>query len=441
MFILLSSFIITIHTKTTRAKRSLKALNKKLSRSKQFVAGPLANLKKNNVFLSGPLANLKNKDFVAGPLANLKNKDFDMAKALNIFDFIMGILNSLPVMEDFQEILLDLVEGTDTCNKVEIIKAYYEGIKFRKEASFKSSLPTLEQMEIVKSKLPWKPTEESEILKKNLGLINPEEACEAIIKEKQRQISDNNKFIDAYKGALNAALEIQKNNMSVDEFVKKIPYAFFSIFNSETNDNYVNLEQFIMRTLFANLNLKSITEFQLMVNNGKIDWREVINNAVSFLNDNKNMAMMNLRELGFSGNEDPDCSKLPGNVLMELYKNTVMDIFAGGWSALKYVGKCLIDKLINVAQEKLKENLIDLIKGLGIGFLKKLLVIFATTAANMFTLFSAKAVKVLWWLTKAGYYINKAINEEKNSYRLWGKAVGAGIRVIYIAFMPTERKK
>jgi hypothetical protein len=50
-------------------------------------------------------------------------------------------------------------------------------------------------------------------------------------------------------------------------------------------------------------------------------------------------------------------------------------------------------------------------------------------------------VKILWWLIKAGYYIYKAIDKEKTKYRYWGKAVGAGIRVIYIAFMPTERKK
>jgi hypothetical protein len=364
-----------------------------------------------------------------------------MARAINIFDFILGMLTSLPVIDDYAEKLEKIVETSDKCKKEEIIKAYNAGVTTRKDEKFARSLKTLDQMENVNSQLPWKPSEESEITIKNLESTNPKKACEAILKEKQRQISDNKKFIDVYKGALIAALEIQKKRISVDEFVEKLPYAHFSIFNSKIKDNYLNLKHFIKRTLFTNLNLTSITEFQLMVNNRQINWTDIINNAISYLKDNEKMAMMNLQELGFSGQEEPDCSKLPNTDLLELHKTTVMDTFAGGWSALKFVGKCLINSLPNIGQDNIKGYLIDLVKELGIGFLKKLLIVFATTSTNALTFFSAKAVKILWWFIKAGYYIYKAIDEEKTKYRYWGKAVGAGIRVIYIAFMPTERKK
>jgi len=351
------------------------------------------------------------------------------------------MLTSLPVIDDYAEMLEDLIDNSDKCKKEEIIEAYNSGVTRRKETRFATSLKTLDQMESVTSQLPWKPSKKSEITIENLESTNPKKACKAIVKEKQRQITDNKKFINIYKGALIAALEIQEKGMSVDEFVEKLPNPHFTIFNSKTKNNYLNLKHFIKRTFLANLKLTSITEFQLKVNNMEINWTEIINNAVSFLNDNNEMAKMNLQELGFSGKDEPNCSKLPNTALLEQHKTTVMDTFAGGWSALKYVGKCLINSLENIEQEYIKGYLKDLVKELGIGFLKKLLIVFASTSLNMLAFFSSKAVKILWWLIKAGYYIYKAIDKEKTKYRYWGKAVGAGIRVIYIAFMPTERKK
>lgn len=423
LFLLLSSFMISVHTETSKAKKFQKKLL----------------LKKNNS--ENNSLNLKNKGNLSRTKS--KSKDFDMEKAMNIFEFILGMMTCLPVIDDYAEILEEFIENSDKCDKKKIIEAYKRGVEKRKEKTFASSIKTLDELENTKSHFVWKPTDETETIMKNLEKTNPKKACEAILTEQERQVKENKKYIEIYKGALIAAKELKENLYTIDEFIEKLPFAHLpTIFNSDSKNNYLNLKHFLKRTMFAHLELKSIDEFKLLVYRGKISWKKTIRDAVDFLSDNNKMAKLNLQELGFSGDDmKPDCSNLPTNALLEENKTTILDHFAGGWSALKFVGKCVLDSMPNQGLEFVKGQIIELLKELGMGFLKMLITVFATTTVNSVTFFSAKAIKILYWLVKAIYYIYKALSDESSKYKYWGKAVGSGIRLIYTAFMPTERRR
>jgi hypothetical protein len=210
--------------------------------------------------------------------------------------------------------------------------------------------------------------------------------------------------------------------------------------NSKEKDNYLNLKHYFKKIIFDQYKLESIVDLKPKINSGIINWEETIDTAILILSSNEEMAKHNLLELEFNKDKMPDCSKLPSNTVYNDNKVTILDKFAGGWSSLKYIGKCVIDSLPNHGYEYLKDQITDLLKDIGLEFLKKLLIVFGTVVSNILTFFAVKAFKILWWVIKAVYFIYKAINEEKEKFKFWGKAVGSGIRIIYIAFMPSERR-
>lgn len=417
LFLLISSFLISIQTKTSKAIRTYKSLSQRLSKTSY--------------------TNTNNNNSKRSP-----KKEDNIEKAINMFDFTLGILTCLPIIDDYAQMLEDFIENSDKCDKAEIIGAYRAGVEKRKDARFLAAITTLDNTDSLKSKLPWRPSEEMEETIHLLEATNPKKACEAILAEQARQRNENKKYLKIYEGALVAAKDIKSKNMSFDEFVKKLPFAYFSIFNSENKNNYLNLKHYFKRTIFAHLKLKSIEELKVLVANGEVNWPQAIDDAIEFLSDNNKMAKLNLQEMGFGEDEKkPNCSKLPSDTNYQENKTTILDRFAGGWGALKYVGKCVIESLPNHGYEFLKDKLMDILKDLGIQFLEKLVMIFGSVLTNMLTFFALKAVKILWWVIKAVYYVYKAIDKEEGKYKYWGKAVGAGIRVIYIAFMPTERRR
>jgi len=366
-----------------------------------------------------------------------KDGDNAMEKSINTFNFVLGILTCLPGIDEYAEKIEDILDNTDKCEKEDIIEAYKKGIEIRQEKRFAAAITTLDNLESTKKELPWRPTKENDEKIKNLEASNPKKACQAILAEKERQKKENNKYIEVYAGALKAAKKIRETNMSFDQFLKKLPS--FRLFRS--SNKYLNLKRYFKRVIFSNLKLKTIYDLKPKIDRGEENWKDLINEAIFILSSNEEMAKHNLLQLSDDKQEKPDCSKLPTDTVFKNNKVTILDKFAGGWSALKFIGKCVLESLPNIGYEYLKDHLLDLLKEIGIEFLKKLLTVFGTVITNMLTFFAAKAFKILWWIIKAVYYIYKAINEEGEKYKYWGKAVGSGIRIIYIAFMPTERRR
>ena len=359
-----------------------------------------------------------------------------MENGVKIFDFTLGILTCLPGIDEFAEKIEKILENNDACDKADIIKAYNEGIQKRKDKKFNESLPTLDKLNDPKIKLPWRESLEDQDKIENLDATNTKKACQAIV-----EFKEYTKYKTVYKGALVAAKEIQAENISFDVFLDRLPTtSHFSILNTKRKDNYLNLNHFLKNILFDKLIVTSIDELKPKIKSGTINWKETIDNAVLFLSENEQMANQKLLELNIEKNKKPDCSKLPSDKVYEDNKVTILDKFAGGWSSLKYIGKCVIESLPNQGYEHLKDRITNLLKDIGLEFLKKLLIVFGTVVSNILTFFAIKAFKILWWIIKAVYYIFKAITEKEEKFKFWGKAVGSGIRIIYIAFMPSERR-
>jgi len=238
-----------------------------------------------------------------------------------------------------------------------------------------------------------------------------------------------------------AAKQIREDIITFTEFKNILPR--FSAFANTKEKNYLNLKHYFKRTIFESFKMKSIDELGVKIRKGEISWMETIENAILFLSDNEARAKLNLKELNSEDQKKPDCSKLPSDLIYENNKPTILDHFAGGWASLKFIGKCMLESLPDLGNEYLKSVLEDFLKDIGNEFLKNLVVIFGSVVTNILGFFALKAVKILWWVIKAIYYIYKALNTEgsESPYKYWGKAVGSGIRIVYTAFMPTERKK
>lgn len=405
LFLLISSFLISIHTETSKSRKFNKSLNHRITKNKS-------------------------------------NKEDSIEKGINMFDFVLGILTCLPVIDDYVSYIEDIIDNSDKCDKSEIVIQYRLGVEQRKDANFAKTLQTLDDMDTTKLHFAWKPSEEMEEKIDTLEASNPKKACKAIVAEKERQIKENKKYLKLYEGALIAAKEIKSNNLSFENFLKHLPNPHLNFLNNKSQNHYLNLKHYFKKTIFSHLKLKSIEELKPIISNGEISWEDTIDDTIEFLRDNNKMAKLNLQELGFSGEDKhPNCSKLPSNTLLQDNKTTILDRFAGGWSAIKYIGTCILKSLPNHGKEYLKSRIIDLLAHMGLEFLKKLIAVFGSVVLNILTLFAFKALKILWWVIKAIYYLYKAIFGDETKFRYWGKAVGSGIRVIYIAFMPTERRR
>lgn len=415
LLIVISSFLISIHTETKTARNRNRSFNQRVTRNNSS--------KKNS----------KSKK---------ANRDDSMEKGIKIFDFTLGLLTCLPGIDEYAEKIEELLERSDKCDKAEIIKAYKEGVKKRIDSKIAAEVTTVDRLQQTKEKLPWRPTPETEEKIAKLEATNPKKACQAILAEKERQIKENNKYAKVYEGALVAAKEIKKKNISFEEFLKKLPYPKFGFLNSKEQDNYLNLKHYFKKVIFDHHKLKSIEDLKPKIDSGAVNWEDTINDAIFILSSNEEMAKHNLLQLEFDKEKKPDCSKLPTDKQYENNKATILDKFAGGWSAIKYIGQCVIESLPNHGYEHLQDAIKDIIKDIGESLLKKLLTVFGSVVTNILSFFALKAVKILWWVIKAIYYVYKAIDsEESEKYKFWGKAVGSGIRVIYIAFMPTEKRR
>jgi len=413
LLILISSFLISIHTETKTARIRSRVLH----RSPLQRAHPV------------------------GRNSNTKlDEDDSEDMAPKIFDFTLGLLTCLPVIGDIAEKIEEYIENGE-CDRTEIMNAYKAGIQKRKDTAFAEELDTLDKLDNVKANLPWRASATTGDKIDKLEATNPKKACQAIIAEKERQTKENNKYANIYKGALEAAKEIKETKVSFDQFVKILPRTSFSITHTDKEKKYLNLKHYFKKVIFDHLKLKAIEQLRPLIVSKKISWQETINNAILILSSNEEMAKHNLLQLELTDKEKPDCSKLPTDLVYENKKPTILDKMAGGWAALKYIGKCAVESLPSVGFEYMKQEIEDLMKDIGLEILKRLLSVFGSVVTNILGFFALKAVKVLWWVIKAIYYIYKAINETEKNYKYWGKAVGSGIRIIYIAFMPTERRR
>lgn len=416
LFIIIASFLISIHTETKVARTRRRLLNQKISKSHSSV-------KRNR-------------------RVKITEEKDDIEKGTKIFDFTLGMLTSLPGIDDYAEKIEEFIENSDACDKKEIIKAYYDGINKRKDAKMDSAKSTLENMEGLVKNLPWNPPKETLEIIKKLDASNPRKSCKALMEEIERQNKENKKYLEEYDGALTAAMEIKSKKLSFENFKEKLPNPHLPNFTkSKENINYLSLKHYFKKLILEHFKLKKIDELKPKLDKGEVNWEELIENTIMFLGENKDAANYNLSRIEVAKENKPDCSNLPTDKIYENNKVTILDKFAGGWSSLKYIGKCVINSLPNHGYEYLKGQLEDFLTGIGTDLLKRLLVVFGSVVINILSFFALKAFKILWWVVKAIYFVYKAIKEKDEKYKYWGKAVGAGIRIIYIAFMPTEKRR
>lgn len=420
LFMLISSFIIQIHTETTLIRSLNSRFNSRLLRKNYSKRGKSPS----------------------------KREGEDDSLPIKVFDFILGLLSSLPIIDDFVEKIEGLFDNSEECQKEKLIEAFEEGVAARKNNLLHQAVIAEDGIFRLKNSLVWKPTHEYDIQIHNLESSNPKAACKLIVQEFQRQKEENEKFRDSYKRALAAANQIIRDKISYDDFVKKLPLTNLSIMNTNLEQNYVDLKHFLKRILLNDYKLDSIKKLKPFLESKEIIWEEAIKTSIDLLYENFLMAEKNLADLNKENPDTKICKHLPDNDSYRENKPTFMDNLAGGWNAIKYVGKCFLESLPNHALEYGKDQTKDLIKDflkeLGEQFLNNLVVIFGSTVTNILGFFASKAVKILWWLAKTFYYIYKAIDGKPGDgsiWRWWGKAAGGAIRLIYIAFMPTERRK
>lgn len=347
----------------------------------------------------------------------------------------------MPGIDEYAEKIEEIIENNEKCDKEEILNAYKEGVQARKDKNLLAKIKTFDLIDQTKKQLVWTASKETHETINKLQASNPKKACEAILAEKERQIKENTKYMKIYEGALVAAKDIQKNKITFDQFLKKLPFEKFGIFNSKEKDNYLNLKHYFKKVIFDHFKLKTIEDLKPKIDSGALNWQDTISDAIFILSSNEEMAKHNLMQMETEKDKKPDCSNLPTDTIYEENKTSILDKFAGGWTALKYIGTCVIESLPNQGYEYLKEHITDIIKDIAKDFLMKLLIIFGSMVTNILTFFALKAVKILWWVIKAIYCIYKAINTKDEKYKYWGKAVGSGIRIIYIALMPQEKRR
>lgn len=416
LFMLISSFLIQIHTETTL----IRSLNRKFN------------------------TEIERKNSSKRSAKPTKKEGEDDPLAIKVFDFTLGLLSCIPVIDEYVEKVKEALDNSDKCSKDELIQAYRDGVAARQEATLQAALNTENKVATIKNALVWKPPQEYDLNISSLEANNPRKACKTIVKELNRQMTTNIEFRDKYKRAYAAAIEVDREGIGYDDFVKSLPKTNMSVFHNEKEKNLNDLKRFLKYFILETYKIKKIKQLKPKIDSGEVNWREIISTTVSLLTTNTLQAELNIKHLNQADVKGLNCGDLPVDNQYENAKPTFMDKLAGGWNAIKYSGKCLLESLPNHGIEHAKGYITEFLTEIGTGFLKNLLATFASSVVNLLAFFAAKAIKLLWWVCKIIYFVYKAIKGEEGEgsiWTWWGKAVGGAIRLIYIAFMPTERRR
>ena len=362
--------------------------------------------------------------------------------AIKIYEFTMGMLSTLPVFDEHVEKIEEILQKNDKCSKEEIVKAYDEGVSKRMEGRFLKAAEEGSQLDLLKSNMPWRPSNSNISKMEQAQNSNPKLTCELIVQEHERQMKEITGFRTSFRGARHAAARIRRDKISFEKFKDSLPGFFGSLTASDKENDNADLVKYLSENF---LGVKDIDEIETMVKNKKIIWLDTINDVYKILKENHMSAQESLKQLEGTDHTKIDCSQLPEDKIYEKNNVMILDRMAGGWSALKYMGKCVLESLPNQAMEAFKEHVTEFIKSLTEDFLIKIVSIFSSMITKIISLFYEKALSLVWWAMKVIYYVYKGINpdEGESALNFWGKAAGGSIRLVYIAFSPvgTRRRK
>lgn len=215
----------------------------------------------------------------ANPIIQKENEIQDF-----IFEFSKGLLKLLPIVEDYRTNIQEYLEFSPKCNRQHLIGSFNIGKDARKHPSILEKLNNEVEMEAYINSLPGRNLGQEKKIE-GLEVADLKRACELIVQEKSRELSDVNYFAKNYQDALDAARQIKEKNISFRRFVKHLPSPRISFYlqDGEFEKKCFNLKRYLKKRFFHIWNVKSIEELKGKLIREELNWNSIIDTTIADL--------------------------------------------------------------------------------------------------------------------------------------------------------------